>query len=83
MARRLVWLKWRLLVNGVRHDRQRAIGLPLVLTLIIWGGWTLSRGYGSAADDLVGAARGEYSIWVVALLWILWTTVPVILKTGV
>lgn len=78
MARRLVWLKWRLLVNGVRHDRQRAIGLPLVLTLIIWGAWTLSRGYGSAAEALVGAARGEYSIWVVALLWILWTTVPVI-----
>ncbi|NNC40280.1 MAG: hypothetical protein HKN95_06285 [Acidimicrobiia bacterium] len=78
MARRLVWLKWRLLVNGVRHDKQRAIGLPLVLTLIIWGGWTLSRGYGSAAESMEGVARGEYSIWVVALLWILWTTVPVV-----
>ncbi len=78
MARRLVWLKWRLLVNGVRHDRQRAIGLPLVLTLIIWGGWSLSRWYGSTAAGLSGVNRGEFSIWVMALLWILWTTVPVI-----
>ena len=37
MAKRLVWLKWRLLINGVKNDRQRAIGLPLVLILIIGG----------------------------------------------
>ncbi len=30
MVGRLVWLKWRLLVNGVRADRQRAFGLPIV-----------------------------------------------------
>jgi len=78
LVNRLVWLKWRLLVNGVRHDRQRAIGLPLVMILIIGGGWMLSRGYWSAAGDLEIVARGEYSIWVAALMWVLWTTVPVI-----
>ncbi len=79
MARRLVWLKWRLLVNGVRHDRQRAIGMPLILIFIIGGGWMLSRGYWTAAQDLTPAIRGEFSIWVITLLWILWATVPVVI----
>ncbi len=78
MAKRLVWLKWRLLVNGVKNDRQRAIGLPLVLILIIGGGWSLARGYWATGADLDVAARGELSIWITVLLWILWTTVPVV-----
>ncbi len=78
MAQRLVWLKWRLLINGVKHDRQRAIGLPLVVILIVGGGWTLAQRYWSSAGDLGGTAHGEFTIWVAVLMWILWTTVPVV-----
>lgn len=78
MAQRLVWLKWRLLINGVTSDRQRAIGLPLVLILIIGGGWSLATRYLATGRDLDTAALGEFSIWVIVVMWILWTTVPVI-----
>ena len=79
MVGRLVWLKWRLLVNGVRADRQRAFGLPIVTIGVTAIGFWLASRYGQAAGDMPDAAAGEFTLWVMLVVWLAWTTLPVLL----
>ena len=73
MVGRLVWLKWRLLVNGVRADRQRAFGLPIVTIGVTAIGFWLASRYGQAAGDMPDAAAGEFTLWVMLVVWLAWT----------
>ncbi len=79
MVNRLVWLKWRLLVNGLRRDRQRSVGFPLVLILIVWVSFWLSDHFTATVMTLSGTARIEYGYWAALLAWLGWTTLPVLL----
>jgi ABC-2 type transport system permease protein len=79
MADRLVWLKWRLLVNGLRHDRQRSVGFPLVVILVIWVSFWLSDHFSATVLSLSGPARVEYAYWAALVAWLAWTTLPVLL----
>ncbi len=79
MVARLVWLKWRLMVNGLRHDRQRLIGFPLLVAFIAFGSFALAARYMDAAESLTGDALVEFSLWCATLLWVGWATLPVLL----
>jgi ABC-2 type transport system permease protein len=79
MVDRLVWLKWRLLVNGLRRDRQRSVGFPLVLLLIVWVSFWLSSHFTSEVLSLAGAAKQEFGYWAVLVAWLSWATLPVLL----
>lgn len=79
MADRLVWLKWRLLVNGLRRDRQRSVGFPLVIILVIWVSFWLSDHFTTTVMSLSGPARAEYGYWAALVAWLAWTTLPVLL----
>jgi ABC-2 type transport system permease protein len=79
MVGRLVWLKWRLLVNGVRADRQRAFGLPVVTIGVAAIGFWLAGSYGSTAGEMTESAAGEFTLWVMLVVWLAWTTLPVLL----
>lgn len=79
MVGRLVWLKWRLLVNGVRADRQRAFGLPIVTIGVTAIGIWLSGRFARTAGDMDPAAAGEFTLWVMLIAWMAWTTLPVLL----
>jgi len=75
----LVWLKWRLLVNGIRNDRTRAIGFPIIVLGVTWLGVFLNRTFVSSAQSLDPALIGEYSVLVAAIGTILWATIPVMI----
>ena len=82
MVARLVGLKWRLLINGLRHDVQRRVGLPLLMVFLVAGSWWLSRAYrvaGDAAAAVSPQALTELSLWAVLIGWLVWATLPVIL----
>ncbi|NIA24806.1 MAG: hypothetical protein GWP04_04490 [Gammaproteobacteria bacterium] len=79
MVNRLVWLKWRLLVNGLKRDRQRAVGFPLVVLLIIWISFWLSQQFLDAALSLSSEARAEFTYWAALITWLAWATLPVLL----
>lgn len=79
MVARLVWLKWRLLVNGLRHDRQRLIGFPILMAFVAFGAFALATRYMDTAETLAGQALTEYSLWGALLVWIAWMTLPVLL----
>ncbi len=82
MVAELVRLKWRLLVNGLRHDVQRRVGLPLLVAFLIAGSMWLSRAYGDAAATAAAVspeALTELSLWAVLIGWLVWTTLPVVL----
>lgn len=79
MVGRLVWLKWRLLVNGVRADRQRAFGLPIVTVGVTAIGFWLAGKYGRTAGEMSAEAAGEFTLWVMLVAWLTWTTLPVLL----
>ena len=75
----LVWLKWRLLVNGLRHDRQRLIGFPILLAFVAFGSFALAARYMDAAETLQGTALAEFSLWASLTIWVGWMTLPVLL----
>ena len=75
----MVWLKWRLLVNGLRHDRQRLIGFPILIGFVAFGAFALAARFMDTAEALPSIARVEYSLWGSLLLWIGWMTLPVLL----
>lgn len=79
MVNRLVWLKWRLLVNGLKRDRQRSVGFPLVVLLVIWVALWLSDRFVGAALALSGTARQEFTYWAALIAWLGWATLPVLL----
>ena len=78
MASRLVWLKARLLLNGLRHDRQRRIGFPVLLILLGAFGWWAVRAFSQTASRLDQATAGELSLWIVAIGWAIWIVMPVL-----
>lgn len=79
MARHLVWLKWRLLVNGLKADRQRAVGFPLVVLLVIGIASWLSGLFTATATSLPDVARSEFTLWAALVAWVVWATLPVLL----
>ncbi len=79
MARQLVWLKWRLLANGLRTDRQRRWGLPVIavgLTVIAALG---AQYYYDTSQSLSPAAAAEFGIWLSVIGWVGWATLPVLI----
>ncbi len=79
MVGQLVVLKWRLLVNGVRRDLQRAVGLPLLTLVLAVSSWLLAAGYRRAALPLTAAEQADLSLWVMTVAFIVWATLPVLL----
>ncbi len=79
MAGQLVWLKWRLLVNGVKTDRQRQIGLPFIVAGLAAIGWVLARVYLGTAAALSPDAVDHLGYWVAVAGWVLWATLPVLI----
>ena len=79
MARQLVWLKWRLLANGLRTDRQRRWGLPVIsvgLTVIAALG---AQFYYDTTRSLDPAAAAQFAIWLSVVGWVGWATLPVLI----
>ncbi len=76
---RLIWLKWRLLVNGLRTDRSRRIGLPVVVAAIVALAYVVGRAVLETARSLPDGLVGSYSIWVAAIGTVAWATLPVII----
>ncbi len=79
MARQLVWLKWRLLANGLRTDRQRRWGLPVIaigLTVIAALG---AQFYYDTSRSLEPTAAAEFGIWLSVIGWVGWATLPVLI----
>jgi ABC-2 type transport system permease protein len=79
MARQLVWLKWRLLANGLRTDRQRRWGLPVIaigLSVIAALG---AQFYYDTSRSLDATAAAEFGIWLSVIGWVGWATLPVLI----
>lgn len=79
MARRLLWLKSRLLWNGLKADRQRRVGLPLIMGLIGWLAVYLSRRHLSAFATLGPEAAAEFAAWTALAFYLVWVTLPVVI----
>ena len=79
MAGRLIWLKWRLLVNGLKTDRSRRIGLPIVVAAILALAFFVGRAVLETARALPEGLVGTYSVWVAAIGTVAWATLPVII----
>ncbi|HLU31479.1 MAG TPA: hypothetical protein VK088_06925 [Acidimicrobiia bacterium] len=78
MVRELAGLKARLFWNGLKSDRQRQIGLPLIGALVLWAAWSLGRSHWAtlaAVDNQVGA---EYLAWAATILAVAWIALPVV-----
>ncbi|HEX2155327.1 MAG TPA: hypothetical protein VHL52_15285 [Acidimicrobiia bacterium] len=78
MVRVLAGLKARLFWNGLRSDRQRQIGLPLIAAVVGWIAWSLSSGHHSTLATLDAASRTQYLAWAALLMFIAWIALPVI-----
>lgn len=79
MVSRLLWLKWRLLWNGLRADRQRRVGLPVAVGLLVAAAWYLADRYLAAASSLGGAAHQELVLWAGLALFVAWVALPVVI----
>jgi ABC-2 type transport system permease protein len=79
VVRRLAWLKWRLLWNGLRKDWQRRIGLPVSMALIALGAVSAGRAYLGTISGLSGATRIEFSHWAALALFAAWVSLPVVI----
>ena len=78
MVRELVGLKARLFWNGVRSDRQRQIGLPLILALAGWASWRIISANLGALNQLGYADGAEYLAWSATILFVAWAALPVV-----
>lgn len=79
MVGHLVWLKSRLLWNGLRADRQRRIGLPVAVLLLAAGAIALSRLYGRSLAELSPAAGSELALWAGLGFFVMWVVLPVVI----
>lgn len=79
MVRNLAGLKSRLFWNGLRSDRQRQIGLPLIAALVIWMGWRLSGAHHSTLTSISPAALPDYLSWAALVLFVAWVVLPVVI----
>lgn len=78
MVRVLAGLKARLFWNGLRADRQRQVGLPLIAAAVAWIGWRLSVGHAATLETLEPLARTEYLSWGALILFVAWIALPVV-----
>jgi ABC-2 type transport system permease protein len=76
---RLVWLKSRLLWNGLRADRQRRIGFPLAMMMLAAGALVLVRLYEAGLDGLSPAASVQLSLWAALGFFAAWVALPVVI----
>jgi ABC-2 type transport system permease protein len=79
MARRLVWLKSRLLWNGLKSDWQRRVGMPLIIGLIGWLAVELSQRHLDVFADLSPQAAAQFSAWSALAFFLIWVTLPVVI----
>lgn len=79
MVRNLAGLKARLFWNGLRSDRQRQIGLPLIAAFVIWGGWTVSTRHFEILTTVDPAALPDYLAWAALILFVAWVALPVVI----
>lgn len=79
MVAHIGWLKARLTWNGLRRDRQRRIGLPLVLGLMVYISWRLARSYTSEYARLDRALSSEFALWAALALFVGWISLPVVI----
>ncbi|MGH2394579.1 MAG: hypothetical protein ACRDGH_14015, partial [Candidatus Limnocylindria bacterium] len=79
MVRELVGLKTRLFWNGLRTDRQRQIGLPLILALVGWIAWKASSAHVATLDSLAAGPLPHYLAWAAVVVFVAWVALPVVI----
>jgi ABC-2 type transport system permease protein len=75
----LVWLKSRLLWNGLRADRQRRIGFPLAVIVLAAGAMALQRLYEAGLQGLSPAASDQLALWAALGFFAAWVALPVVI----
>jgi ABC-2 type transport system permease protein len=75
----LGWLKARLTWNGLRRDRQRRIGFPLILGLMTWLAWKIASSYKAEFGRLEASLGAELALWGALAFFIGWVTLPVVI----
>lgn len=79
MVRELVGLKVRLFWNGLRSDRQRQVGLPLILALVVWLAWRTSSAHAATMAGLGPGSLPHYLAWAALVVFIAWVALPVVI----
>ena len=79
MVAHIGWLKARLTWNGLRRDRQRRIGLPLVLGLTAYISWRLATAYTTELARLNSSLGLELAHWGALALFVGWISLPVVI----
>ncbi|MDQ3500384.1 MAG: hypothetical protein M3488_05315, partial [Actinomycetota bacterium] len=79
MVAHIGWLKARLTWNGLRRDRQRRIGLPLVLGLMAYISWKLATAYTTEFARLNSSLGLELAHWGALALFVGWISLPVVI----
>jgi len=77
VVRRLVWLKTRLLWNGLKRDVQRRVGFPLIIALVGLVSANVSSLYRTSIAGLRPEAAAEFALWGAFSFWIVWIALPV------
>lgn len=79
MVRRLAWLKWRLIWNGLRKDWQRRIGFPGAIAFLTWVAGRAAGYYLGVFRDLSPEGAAEFSLWAALALFVAWVSLPVVI----
>jgi ABC-2 type transport system permease protein len=79
MVAQIAALKARLTWNSLRRDRQRRIGLPLVLGLMVYVSWRLATSYSSAFATLEPPLSHELALWAALAIFVGWISLPVVI----
>ncbi len=79
MVAQFGWLKARLTWNGLRRDRQRRIGFPLILGLMGWLAWKVATSYSTEFGRLEPSLASELALWGALAFFIGWVTLPVVI----
>lgn len=79
MVRDLAGLKARLFWNGVRSDRQRQIGLPLIFALLGWVTWQVGGAHLGHLGGLSGEPLTQYVAWGAVIMFVAWVALPVVI----
>ncbi len=79
MVRELAGLKARLFWNGLRSDRQRQVGLPLIMGLIVWLSWTFATRHHATLGFVGDAVMPEYLAWTAVIVFVAWIALPVVI----
>jgi hypothetical protein len=82
VVRNFVELKARLTWNGFRADKQRRIGLPVAVILLIAAGLWLANKHSDVYSLIRVAsaeAANEYLGWAALIAFLVWATLPVVI----